>query len=133
MSSSSSRRAASSSAAGSRTWLTGCAVRSWSPISVRRPEMAESQRVSRRSEAISWSRFRELWEGQRRERAHPVRSVTTTVAVVCWIGAALLVFLTWNGAAERILVAEQMPYLVSGGLRRLLPPLHGCAVLLSRG
>src|SRR5204862_979646 len=92
--------------------------------------MAESQRVSRRSEAISWSRFRELWEGQRHDRAHPVRSVTTTVAVMCWIGAVLLVFLTWNGAAERILVAEQVPYLVSGGLGALVLTLVGSTVFL---
>jgi hypothetical protein len=91
--------------------------------------MAESQRV-RRTESISWSRFRELWDSQRRERAHPVRSVTTTVAVVCWLGAALLVFLTWNGAAERILVAEQVPYLVSGGLGALVLTIIGSTVFL---
>jgi hypothetical protein len=91
--------------------------------------MAETQRAPR-AEAISWSRFRELWDTQRRERAHPVRSVTTAVAVVCWLVAVLLVFLTWNGAAERILVAEQVPYLVSGGLAALVLTLIGSTVFL---
>src|SRR4051812_24399016 len=92
--------------------------------------MADTQRAPRRTDAISWSRFRELWDAQQRDRAHPVRSVTTTVAVVCWIGAVLLVFLTWNGAAERILVAEQVPYLVSGGLGALVLTLIGSTVFL---
>ena len=92
--------------------------------------MADTQRAPARAEVISWSRFRELWDSQRREKAHPARSVTTTVAVVCWIAAVVLVFLTWNGAAERAVVAEQVPYLVSGGLGALVLTLVGSTVFL---
>jgi len=79
---------------------------------------------------ISWAAFREVWDRQRSGRSHPVRSVTTSIAVLCWVVALVLVFLSWNGAAERIFVAEQVPYLISGAVSALLLTLIGSTVFL---
>ena len=85
----------------------------------------------RQRRPIQWAAFRDLWERQRRDVMGPaVRTVTLYVAGGLWAVALLLVFLTWNGARERPLVAEQVPYLVSGGLSALLLTLMGSAVFL---
>lgn len=79
---------------------------------------------------IEWARFRDLWD---RTDAEPVVAgtrVTTSVAASLWLLALFVVFLTWNGAAERTQVAAQIPYLVSGGLTVLLFTIAGAAVLL---
>lgn len=79
---------------------------------------------------IDWSRFGALWARQAEAGGHALRSVTAWVAVALWLLALLLVFLTWKGAADRPLVAEQVPYLVSGGLTALLLTGIGCSVFL---
>ena len=91
---------------------------------------ADAPPSPRTGQGISWVAFRDLWERQRRESARPVRSIAVLVATVLWAIAILLVFLAWNGAAERIDVWQQVPYLVSGGLSALILTLMGAAVLL---
>lgn len=80
---------------------------------------------------MRWDAFRTLWRGEAtRGRSGRTRSLATSVAVVLWLLALFLVFLTWNGLAERADVALQLPYLVSGALSALLLTLIGSAVLL---
>src|SRR5207244_629022 len=64
------------------------------------------------------------------DRTRPLRSITLLVTTVMWALAVLLVFLAWNGAADRIDVWQQMPFLVSGGLGALILTMMGAAVLI---
>lgn len=82
-------------------------------------------------QGMRWEAFRTLWRGDAaRGRSGRTRSLATSVAVGLWVVALLLVFLTWNGLAERADVALQLPYLASGALTALLLTLIGSAVLI---
>lgn len=82
-------------------------------------------------EVIRWERFRSLWDEAHSEHALPrVRRVTELAAGVSWVIALIIVFLTWNGAAERRVVAEQIPFIISGGLTAVLLALMGGVLLI---
>jgi hypothetical protein len=82
-------------------------------------------------EVIRWERFRSLWDQAHSEHGPPlVRRVTELAAGASWVLALIIVFLTWNGAAERRVLAEQVPFIVSGGLTALLLALMGAVLLI---
>lgn len=80
--------------------------------------------------SIRWDDFRALWDRAGDERRVARRGRTDMAAAVLWLGALFAVFVTWNGAAERTSVGEQVPYLVSGGLASIAFALAGSAVFL---
>ena len=88
------------------------------------------KRTDAHDATIDWAAFRSLWRDDERATRGRARGVATIVAVSLWSIALVLVFLTWNGAAEHADVSLQLPYLVSGGLTALLLTLIGAAVLL---
>lgn len=86
---------------------------------------------ARRRPALDWAGFQELW-GRQRERARTsATSAQTAGAVAAWSLALFVIYLTWNGAAERSDFALQVPYLISGGLLVALLTVIGAALYLA--
>lgn len=81
------------------------------------------------SVSIRWDEFRTLWDraGAASSRG---RGRTDMAAVALWLGALFVVFITWNGAAGKTSLGEQVPYLVSGGLATVSLTVAGSIVFL---
>lgn len=81
------------------------------------------------SVSIRWDEFRTLWDraGAASSRG---RSRTDMAAVALWLAALFVVFITWNGAAGKTSLGEQVPYLVSGGLATVSLTVAGSIVFL---
>lgn len=80
--------------------------------------------------SIRWDEFRRLWDRAGAEAASPGRGRTDMIAGALWVSALFLVFVTWNGAAGKTSIGEQIPYLLSGGLATLLLSVAGSVVFL---
>lgn len=80
--------------------------------------------------AIRWDDFRALWDRVGEQRRVARRGRTDLAAAVLWLAALFAVFVTWNGAAARTSVGEQVPYLISGGLASIALALAGSVVFL---
>lgn len=92
--------------------------------------ISEPSRVhTEESVSIRWDEFRTLWDraGAASSRS---RSRTDMAAAALWLGALFVVFITWNGAAGKTSVGEQVPYLVSGGLATVSLTVAGSIVFL---
>lgn len=81
------------------------------------------------SVAIRWDEFRILWD-RAGEASSRGRSRTDMAASALWLAALFVVFITWNGAAGKTSVGEQVPYLVSGGLATVSLTVAGSIVFL---
>ncbi len=80
---------------------------------------------------VDWSEFRSLWGDASQDRdLTRLRSLATTIAIACWVVALVLVAVTWNQVAELGSVAEQVPWLVSGGITAIVLAVIGGAILL---
>lgn len=89
-----------------------------------------SQTHTEESVSIRWDEFRSLWDRAGAASSRPSRSRTDMAAAVLWLGALFVVFITWNGAAGKTSVGEQVPYLVSGGLATVSLAVAGSIVFL---
>lgn len=94
-------------------------------MTTREPSRAHAEE----SVSIRWDEFRTLWDraGTASSRG---RSRTDMAAVALWLAALFVVFITWNGAAGKTSVGEQVPYLLSGGLATVSLAVAGSIVFL---
>lgn len=99
-------------------------------MSTVRDSSEEAGSHGRRS-AIDWAGFGELWGRQRDQLRTPAATGLTIGAVVAWSLALFVIYLAWNGAAERSDLALQVPYLISGGLTVGLLTMIGAALFLA--
>ncbi|HEX5365038.1 MAG TPA: hypothetical protein VFW63_00020 [Acidimicrobiales bacterium] len=80
--------------------------------------------------SVDWQALRELVAeddgapGQRR------RATALGAAVAAWVAAFVLVWMTWDQIASRDIVADQLPWLASGGLGALVLAIVGGACLV---
>ncbi|MBI1843281.1 MAG: hypothetical protein HYR89_01500 [Actinobacteria bacterium] len=80
---------------------------------------------------VDWSEFRSLWgDGSQGRDLTRVRSLGITIAIACWVVALVLIALTWNQVAELSSVADQIPWLVSGGITAIVLAIVGGGVLV---
>lgn len=78
---------------------------------------------------VDWSAFASLWRTDPDMAAPPRwRAVSMLVAAVCWVVAFVLVFVTWSEIADRNNVADQLPWLASGGVTAIVLAIVGGAV-----
>jgi len=82
------------------------------------------------SVSIRWDEFRTLWDRAGASASRAGRGRTDIAASTLWVGALFVVFVTWNGAAGKTSVGEQIPYLVSGGLVTISLAVAGSIVFL---
>lgn len=82
------------------------------------------------SVSIRWDEFRALWDRAGTASSRPSRSRSDMAAGALWLGALFVVFVTWNGAAGKTSVGEQVPYLISGGLATVSLAVAGSIVFL---
>lgn len=86
--------------------------------------------TSKDSLSIRWDDFRTLWDRTGSARSRTARTRTDLAAAALWLGALFTVFVTWNGAAGKASLGEQVPYLLSGGLATVAMALGGSVVFL---
>lgn len=79
---------------------------------------------------VDWRALRDLVSDDSGERGRRRRSVGLAVAVVAWIAALVLVWITWDQVASRDIVADQLPFLASSGLAAIVAAIIGGAVLV---
>ncbi|HVM53855.1 MAG TPA: hypothetical protein VM262_11705 [Acidimicrobiales bacterium] len=95
------------------------------------PEGADRAEVTRE---VDWSAFESLWRpGDELASPPRLRAVSTVIALVLWAVSLVLLGVTWNEVAERNNVADQVPWLVSGGLVAIVLAIIGGAVYLGGG
>lgn len=80
--------------------------------------------------SIRWDDFRALWDRTSAESRRRGRTRTDMAAAALWLSALFVVFITWNGAAGKTSVGEQVPYLLSGGLAMVSLAVAGSVVFL---
>jgi len=79
---------------------------------------------------VDWRALRDLVGDDTGEHGRRRRSVALTVAIVAWIGAFVLVWITWDQVASRDVVADQLPFLASSGLAAIVAAIIGGAALV---
>lgn len=79
---------------------------------------------------IRWEDFASLWSRATVAAGAGGRRRKANAAIALWCVALFVAFLTWNGAAGRTSVGEQVPYLVSGGLASLVLTFAGSVLFL---
>lgn len=79
---------------------------------------------------VDWRALRELVSDDVVEHGRRRRGVALTVALVAWIAAFVLIWTTWDQIAARDVVADQLPFLASGGLGSIVLAIIGGAALV---
>lgn len=79
---------------------------------------------------VDWRSLRDLVSDETGEHGRRRRSAALTVAIVAWIGAFVLVWITWDQVASRDVVADQLPFLASSGLAAIVAAIIGGAALV---
>jgi hypothetical protein len=79
---------------------------------------------------VDWRALRDLVSDDTGEHGRRRRSVALTVAIVAWIAAFVLVWITWDQVASRNVVADQLPFLASSGLAAIVAAIIGGAALV---
>ncbi|HEX4866757.1 MAG TPA: hypothetical protein VFV32_03945 [Acidimicrobiales bacterium] len=79
---------------------------------------------------VDWRALRDLVSDDTSEQGRRRRSVALTVALVAWLAAGVLIWMTWDQIAARNVVADQMPWLASGGLGSIVLAIMGGAALV---
>lgn len=79
---------------------------------------------------VDWRALRELVSDDAGEHGRRRRSVALAVAVAAWVAAAVLIWTTWDQVASRNVVADQLPFLASGGLGSILLAIIGGTALV---
>ena len=80
--------------------------------------------------SVDWSALRELVSDDVVERDRRRRSVALACAILAWIVAFVLVWITWDQIAARNVVADQLPFLASSGLAAIVAAIIGGAALV---
>ena len=93
-----------------------------------RPVLAGGTAIERREEALA--RGADDLSGSRRSFASDSRLLPTVAAAMATMGLTAIL-LGWFGAARSTLVAEQIPYLISGGLLGLALSVVGALLYFS--
>ena len=95
--------------------------------------MAEIEPTTSTDEAapvVDWRALRELVSDDVVEHGRRRRGVALTVALVAWVAAFVLIWTTWDQVAARDVVADQLPWLASGGLASIVLAVIGGAALV---
>jgi hypothetical protein len=95
--------------------------------------MAETESTTTTEEAtpvVDWRALRELVSDDVVEHGRRRRGVALTVALAAWVAAAVLIWTTWDQIAARDVVADQLPFLASGGLGSIVLAIIGGAALV---
>jgi len=79
---------------------------------------------------VDWRALRELVSDDAGEQGRRRRSVALAVAIAAWVGAFVLVWITWDQVASRNVVADQLPFLASSGLAAIVAAIIGAAALV---
>jgi len=79
---------------------------------------------------VDWRALRELVGEDAVEHGRRRRTVALSAAVVAWIVAFVLVWITWDQVATRDVVADQLPFLASSGLAAIVAAIIGGAALV---
>ena len=79
---------------------------------------------------VDWRAPRDLVGDDAGEHGRRRRSVALTVAVIAWMAAFVLVWVTWDQVAARDIVADQLPFLASSGLAAIVAAIIGGAALV---
>lgn len=79
---------------------------------------------------VDWRALRDLVSDDTGEQGRRRRSVALAVTVVAWLAAAVLIWTTWDQIAARDVVADQLPFLASGGLGAIVLAIVGGASLV---
>lgn len=79
---------------------------------------------------VDWGALRDLVSDETGEHGRRRRSVALAVAIVAWIAAFVLVWITWDQVATRDIVADQLPFLASSGLAAIVAAIIGGAALV---
>ena len=79
---------------------------------------------------VDWRALRELVADDPDERARRRRGVSLGAALVAWLASFALAWITWDQVAARDVVADQLPWLASGGLTAILLAILGAACLV---
>ncbi|MDY7104261.1 MAG: hypothetical protein S0880_24005 [Actinomycetota bacterium] len=82
------------------------------------------------TQVVDWRALRDLVSDDTGEQRRRRRSVALTVTVVAWLAAAVLIWTTWDQIAARNVVADQLPWLASGGLGAIVLAIVGGASLV---
>lgn len=84
-------------------------------------------------QTVDWTELHDLLERDVEERSGFARQRRALVglALACWAGSFALVAVTWNGVAERDIVALQVPILVSGGFSAIVLAIVGGALFVA--
>ncbi|MGK2957408.1 MAG: hypothetical protein ACSLFB_03200 [Acidimicrobiales bacterium] len=94
------------------------------------PSGIESTQIESTQE-VNWSEFRLLWgEGSQGRDLTRLRSLSITIAFACWVISLVLIGVTWNQVAALSSVADQVPWLVSGGITAIVLAIAGGGVLI---
>lgn len=94
--------------------------------------MAQTESTTNTEEAtpvVDWRALRELVSDDVVEHGRR-RGVALTVALAAWVAAAVLIWTTWDQIAARDVVADQLPFLASGGLGSIVLAIIGGAALV---
>lgn len=95
--------------------------------------MAQTEPTTSTEEAtpvVDWRALRELVSDDVVEHGRRRRGVAITVALVAWVAAFILIWTTWDQVAARDVVADQLPFLASGGLGSIVLAVIGGAALV---
>lgn len=95
--------------------------------------MAETESTTSTEEAtpvVDWRALRELVSDDVVEHGRRRRGVALTVALAAWVAAFVLIWSTWDQIAARDVVADQLPFLASGGLGSIVLAIIGGAALV---
>lgn len=92
--------------------------------------MSDTDIPTEAAPVVDWRALRELVSDDPAEHGRRRRSVAIAVALVAWIGAFVLVWITWDQVASRDVVADQLPFLASSGLAAIVAAIIGGAALV---
>jgi hypothetical protein len=95
--------------------------------------MAQTEPTTSTEEAtpvVDWRALRELVSDDVVEQGRRRRGVAIAVALAAWVAALVLIWTTWDQVASRDVVADQLPFLASGGLGSIVLAIIGGAALV---
>lgn len=95
--------------------------------------MAQTEETTSTDEAtpvVDWRALRELVSDDVVEHGRRRRGAALTAAMVAWAAAFVLIWMTWDQIAARDVVADQLPWLASGGLASIVLAVIGAAALV---
>lgn len=93
--------------------------------------MPEEEQVESDSRAeVDWSALRDLVGDDRGDGPARLGRTVRAVGVGLWVASLLLIWITWDQVASRADVADQLPWLASGGLCSIVLAIMGGAVLV---